>query len=168
VLSALEGLKDPLPSFAPYVLPLSVLVLTALFALQPQGTARIGALFGPIMAIWFITIGAAARGHRQHPARAAASAAEAHRSRRQFLHHHRRIWIHATSERAARTVPSRSARPQTSFFVGRVKIMAAKVSALGRFRCRISELMHRNALAATDFFRIPPNRVIELGSQTQI
>jgi len=45
VLSALEGLKDPLPSFAPYVLPLSVLVLIAVFALQPQGTARIGALF---------------------------------------------------------------------------------------------------------------------------
>src|ERR1700746_2330560 len=57
VLSALEGLKDPLPSFAPYVLPLSVVVLVAVFALQPQGTARIGALFGPIMTAWFITIG---------------------------------------------------------------------------------------------------------------
>jgi KUP system potassium uptake protein len=56
VLSALEGIKDPLPSFAPYVLPLSVVVLLALFALQPQGTARIGALFGPIMVIWFLTI----------------------------------------------------------------------------------------------------------------
>jgi KUP system potassium uptake protein len=57
---------------------------------------------------------------------------------------------------------------ETSFFVGRVKIVPAKVSALGRFRCRIFEIMHRNALAATDFFRIPPNRVIELGSQTEI
>jgi KUP system potassium uptake protein len=57
VLSALEGLKDPLPLFAPYVLPLSVLVLIAVFALQPQGTDRIGALFGPIMTVWFITIG---------------------------------------------------------------------------------------------------------------
>jgi KUP system potassium uptake protein len=57
VLSALEGLKDPLPSFAPYVLPLSVIVLIAVFALQPQGTARIGALFGPVMTIWFVTIG---------------------------------------------------------------------------------------------------------------
>jgi KUP system potassium uptake protein len=58
VLSALEGLKDPLPSFAPCVLPLSVIVLIAVFSLQPQGTARIGALFGPIMTIWFVTIGA--------------------------------------------------------------------------------------------------------------
>jgi KUP system potassium uptake protein len=57
VLSALEGLKAPLPDFAPYVLPLSVVVLVAVFALQPQGTARIGRLFGPIMTLWFITIG---------------------------------------------------------------------------------------------------------------
>ena len=56
----------------------------------------------------------------------------------------------------------------TSFFVGRVKIVPARDSALGRFRCRVFEVMHRNALAATDFFRIPPNRVIELGSQTEI
>jgi KUP system potassium uptake protein len=56
----------------------------------------------------------------------------------------------------------------TSFFVGRVKIVPAKQSRLGRFRSRVFEVMHRNALAATDFFRIPPNRVIELGSQTEI
>jgi len=57
---------------------------------------------------------------------------------------------------------------ETSFFVGRVKIVPAKHSSFGRFRCRIFEVMHRNALAATDFFRVPPNRVIELGSQTEI
>src|SRR5262249_22443383 len=57
VLSALEGIKAPLPTFAPYVLPLSVVVLIALFALQPQGTARIGRLFGPIMTVWFVIIG---------------------------------------------------------------------------------------------------------------
>jgi len=57
VLSALEGLKAPMPDFAPYVLPLAILVLVAVFALQPQGTARIGALFGPIMTLWFVSIG---------------------------------------------------------------------------------------------------------------
>jgi len=68
VLSALEGLKDPLPSFAPYVLPLSVVVLVALFALQPLGTARIGALFGPVMTVWFVTIGLLGiSGILQHP-----------------------------------------------------------------------------------------------------
>jgi KUP system potassium uptake protein len=69
VLSALEGLKDPLPSFAPYVLPLSVLVLVVLFAFQSQGTGRIGALFGPIMVVWFVTIGMLGiAGIAQHPA----------------------------------------------------------------------------------------------------
>jgi KUP system potassium uptake protein len=53
VLSALEGLEIVLPAFAPYVLPLSVLILVALFAIQPQGTSRIGRAFGPIMALWF-------------------------------------------------------------------------------------------------------------------
>ena len=57
VLSALEGLKLPVPEIAPYVVPLSVAVLVAIFALQPQGSARIGKLFGPIMTVWFITIG---------------------------------------------------------------------------------------------------------------
>jgi KUP system potassium uptake protein len=57
VLSALEGLNTPVPGFAPYVLPLSIFVLIALFCLQPQGTARIGRLFGPIMTLWFVTIG---------------------------------------------------------------------------------------------------------------
>ena len=53
VLSALEGLDIIFPAFAPYVLPVSVLILVALFAIQPQGTARLGRAFGPIMALWF-------------------------------------------------------------------------------------------------------------------
>src|ERR1700732_457502 len=56
VLSALEGLDITFPAFAPFVLPLAVLILIALFAIQPQGTARIGRAFGPIMALWFGTI----------------------------------------------------------------------------------------------------------------
>ncbi len=56
VLSALEGLEIVLPAFASYVVPVSVLILLALFAIQPQGTARIGKAFGPIMALWFVVI----------------------------------------------------------------------------------------------------------------
>jgi KUP system potassium uptake protein len=56
VLSAVEGLDIVFPGFAPYVLPISVLILVALFAIQPQGTARIGRTFGPIMALWFAAI----------------------------------------------------------------------------------------------------------------
>jgi KUP system potassium uptake protein len=58
VLSALEGFDIAAPSFHDYVVPASVAILALLFAVQPLGTSRIGAAFGPIMALWFITIGA--------------------------------------------------------------------------------------------------------------
>ena len=57
---------------------------------------------------------------------------------------------------------------ETSFFVGRVTIVPAKRSKLSRLKCRLFEAMHRNALAATEFFQIPPNRVVELGAQIEI
>ncbi len=57
VLSALEGLKIPAPQIAPYIVPMSALILVGLFALQSQGSERIGKLFGPIMTLWFVTIG---------------------------------------------------------------------------------------------------------------
>jgi KUP system potassium uptake protein len=56
VLSALEGLDIAVPALAPFVLPVAVAILIALFAIQPQGTARIGRAFGPSMALWFTTI----------------------------------------------------------------------------------------------------------------
>ena len=68
VLSALEGLKGPVPDIAPHIVALSALILVALFALQPQGTERIGKLFGPVMTVWFVTIGLlGVRGILIHP-----------------------------------------------------------------------------------------------------
>ena len=58
VLSALEGLDIAAPGLAPYVLPAAAIILFALFAVQPFGTARIGAAFGPVMLCWFAVIGA--------------------------------------------------------------------------------------------------------------
>ncbi len=57
VLSALEGLKIPAPAITPFIVPLSAIILVGLFALQSQGSGRIGKLFGPVMAAWFVTIG---------------------------------------------------------------------------------------------------------------
>jgi KUP system potassium uptake protein len=69
VLSALEGLNDPLPALRPYVLPGAVVVLVALFVVQPKGTSSIGRAFGPIMAIWFVTIAVlGVWGISKHPA----------------------------------------------------------------------------------------------------
>ena len=57
VLSAIEGIKVAAPNFGHWVLPIALVILVGLFVLQPLGTERIGRLFGPVMLIWFATIG---------------------------------------------------------------------------------------------------------------
>ncbi len=56
VLSALEGLNMATNAFQPYIVPMAVAILLALFAIQSQGTARIGQAFGPVMFMWFIAM----------------------------------------------------------------------------------------------------------------
>ena len=56
VLGAMEGLEVAAPSFKPFIVPASLLVLVFLFALQRAGTARVGKVFGPIMVVWFATL----------------------------------------------------------------------------------------------------------------
>ncbi|HLF98168.1 MAG TPA: potassium transporter Kup [Methylococcaceae bacterium] len=57
VLSAVEGLEVGTPILHPYVLPIAIGVLLALFAIQSKGTAKVGAWFGPAMLLWFATLG---------------------------------------------------------------------------------------------------------------
>jgi len=59
VLSAVEGLEIVSPAFGKAVIPLTMLVLLALFAVQKHGTAGIGRWFGPVMVVWFLVIGVA-------------------------------------------------------------------------------------------------------------
>jgi KUP system potassium uptake protein len=59
VLSALEGVNVATNALKPYVLPVAMLILLALFAAQVKGTARIGRVFGPVMLLWFVVIGVA-------------------------------------------------------------------------------------------------------------
>ncbi len=56
VLSAVEGLEVTAPGLHAFVIPITVGILIALFAFQPRGTARIGAVFGPVMMVWFATL----------------------------------------------------------------------------------------------------------------
>ncbi len=56
VLSALEGLDVATPAFRDYIIPLTLIILFALFFFQRRGTAQVGALFGPIMLLWFSTL----------------------------------------------------------------------------------------------------------------
>jgi KUP system potassium uptake protein len=63
VLSAVEGLKVVAPAFEAYVVPLTVVILVGLFAVQSRGTARVAAFFGPITLVWFAAIAAAGLWH---------------------------------------------------------------------------------------------------------
>lgn len=56
VISAVEGLSVIAPNLETYVVPVAAVIIVALFAIQRQGTSRVGALFGPVMIIWFSTI----------------------------------------------------------------------------------------------------------------
>jgi len=56
VLSAIEGLNVAAPSLSHWVVPITVLVLLGLFWLQRRGSARVGAIFGPVMALWFLAL----------------------------------------------------------------------------------------------------------------
>ena len=57
VLSAVEGLKLATPGLEHYVVPLTVFILLVLFAVQSRGTARVASAFGPVMVVWFGTLG---------------------------------------------------------------------------------------------------------------
>lgn len=58
VLSAIEGLEVATPAFTPFVVPITLVVLLLLYAVQYKGTAGIGNWFGPIMVIWFLVLAA--------------------------------------------------------------------------------------------------------------
>ena len=58
VLSAMEGLEVATPAFKPYVVPVTVAILIGLFMVQKRGTADVGRVFGPVILIWFVVLGA--------------------------------------------------------------------------------------------------------------
>src|SRR3954470_11040444 len=69
VLSAVEGLKIAAPSLSTSVVPITIVILIALFMVQRRGTAGIGAVFGPITFVWFGTIAVLGVSHiLQYPA----------------------------------------------------------------------------------------------------
>ncbi|KQP58195.1 potassium transporter Kup [Methylobacterium sp. Leaf399] len=63
VLSAVEGIKLITPAFEHYVLPITIVIIVALFLVQSRGTSKVAAFFGPIMVVWFLALGLAAVPH---------------------------------------------------------------------------------------------------------
>ncbi|GAA2364379.1 potassium transporter Kup [Dactylosporangium salmoneum] len=69
VLSAVEGLKLVEPSLGELVVPITAVIIVALFLVQRRGTATVGRIFGPVMILWFVTIGVCGvAGIAKHPA----------------------------------------------------------------------------------------------------
>jgi KUP system potassium uptake protein len=58
VVSAVEGLKYVTPVFEPYVIPITIFIMNALFLVQRFGTGLIGGIFGPVIIVWFLVLGA--------------------------------------------------------------------------------------------------------------
>ena len=58
VLSAVEGVEVSAPTLQPFVVPISVAIICGLFVVQSRGTGSVGRVFGPVMAVWFLSIGA--------------------------------------------------------------------------------------------------------------
>ena len=56
VLSAVEGIKVATPAFTDYVVPITLAVLVGLFMVQSRGTGKVATFFGPVMALWFVTL----------------------------------------------------------------------------------------------------------------
>lgn len=68
ILSAVEGLKVVDPGLGDWVVPITAVIIATLFAVQRRGTALVGTLFGPVMLVWFVTIGACGIGGiMRHP-----------------------------------------------------------------------------------------------------
>ena len=86
VLAAMEGLGVATDKLASAVVPLTVVILAGLFAIQRSGTAKIGKLFGPVMVVWFTTIGLLGASHIAR-APGILEALSPHHAVRFFLHH---------------------------------------------------------------------------------
>ena len=58
-LSAMEGLEEFSPKLGPFVIPMTLAVITGLFFIQSHGTSKVGSFFGPVMVVWFVSLAAA-------------------------------------------------------------------------------------------------------------
>ncbi|MFN0100646.1 MAG: potassium transporter Kup [Bryobacteraceae bacterium] len=86
VLGAVEGLAVADPRLAPAIVPISCLILIGLFAIQSHGTGLVGRLFGPVMIIWFTTLGVLGTYHISHNPEII-GALLPHHAIQYFLHH---------------------------------------------------------------------------------
>jgi KUP system potassium uptake protein len=78
VLSAVEGLEVATPLFEPYIIPITIAILVALFLSQHHGTAGVGRVFGPVTLLWFLTLAGLGLWHVMREPQVLAAANPAH------------------------------------------------------------------------------------------
>ncbi len=147
VLSAIEGIKLVTVTFEHYVVPLTVIILVALFAVQSRGTARVAALFGPVMCVWFAVIAIAARAADRAPPGSAAGAQSAScrllhaPSRHDRLRHARRgvSRRHRRGGALCRPRPFRQAPDPDRVALHRAAVAGVELSGAGRAADRRSQ-----------------------------
>jgi K+ transporter len=184
VLSAVEGVEIAAPGLKPYVLPITVAVLILLFLFQKRGTSRIGAIFGPVMLLWFTTLAHNQVLHeqvilltvvtREVPRVTAAERLEVTMLEQGFS----RVTVNygfmqiphvPVALRGCESFGLKVDIDTTTFYLARETLIPTREHrGMMLWREKLFALMNRNALPATDFFRIPPERVVELGMRIEI
>jgi len=182
VLSAVEGLETAAPALEPYVVPIAVLVLLALFLIQSRGTARVGALFGPVMLIWFTILGLVgliqivrnpAVLAALNPLFALGLFGEA--GWQAFVALGAIVLAVTGAEALSRGLELCRNRglqadqaPRVSYFIGRETLIPTPRPPMGPVEARVFMFLSAGSQSATAHFRIPPELVVELGTQLEV
>jgi len=170
VLSAIEGLELASPAFADWVIPVTLVILFALFWVQHRGTASIGKIFGPVTLVWFIAI--AAFGIAQIAD--APRVLEAERIDARFTRVVGRYGFTETRTvmellaNAERAIGIPMDLDTATFFLSRETLLATERPGMVIWREKLFAYMSRNAQRATAFFGIPPEQVVEMGVQIEL
>jgi len=180
VLSALEGIEVALPELRHLVVPGTLAALLLLFMGQRFGTARVGGVFGPIVLQHHVRHNKALQEEVILLAIVTEEVPEVGRRERvtvePLAHGLYRVRArYGFMERAdveeilehVRAAGIRAKEEETTYYLGRTRLLPTGPAPMMRWRKRLFALMARNASSAADFFRVPPDRVVELGARVE-
>ena len=180
VLSALEGIEVALPELRHLVVPGTLAALLLLFMGQRFGTARVGGVFGPIVLQHHVRHNKALQEEVILLAIVTEEVPEVGRRERvtvePLAHGLYRVRArYGFMERAdveeiledVRAAGIGAKEEETTYYLGRTRLLPTGPAPMMRWRKRLFALMARNASSAADFFRVPPDRVVELGARVE-
>jgi KUP system potassium uptake protein len=177
VLSAVEGLKVITPAFDPYIVPLSLVILVALFVVQSRGTAKVAAFFGPIMAVWFVALAIGGLIHIAESPDILAAINPSYGVRFLFTHGHigfltlGSVFLAVTGAEALYADLGHFRRGPIQFAWIAVVFPALAINYLGQGAMVLAKPeagVARFSDDAASYFSLPTDRVVEMGTQLTI